>query len=249
MYSGRPRQAERQVRRLRTWLGRLARDIARKIAGDAQTAAACAPTLDLVGRLLRQRREDRGRAKLYSLHAPEVECIGKGKARARFEFGVKVSIATTNAAAPGGQFVVGARALPGNTYDGHTLAAQIAQAERITGVALERAYVDRGYRGHDAERHRVFISRQKRGITPTIPRELRRRNAVEPLIGHMKSDGHLDRNFLLGTDGDAINAVLAAAGHNLRLLRRWLAHMIAFLLAVMRAGCRTQAAAPANPAT
>ena len=135
---------------------------------------------DSIARLLRQRREDRGRDKLYSLHAPEVECIGKGKAQARYEFGVKVSIATTNAAAPGGQFVLGARALPGNPYDGHTLAAQIAQTERITGVAVERAYVDRGYRGHDADDTRVFISGQKRGITPTIRRELRRRNAIEP---------------------------------------------------------------------
>jgi len=92
--------------------------------------------LGLVARLLRQRREDRGRDKLYSLHAPEVECIGKGKAQARYEFGCKVSIATINAAAPGGQFVLGARALPGNPYDGHTLAAQ---TERITGVEIERA--------------------------------------------------------------------------------------------------------------
>ena len=103
IHSGRRRQAERQVRRLRTWLGRLFRDIGRKIAGDAQAEAALAGPLGLIGRLLRQRREDRGRDKLYSLHAPEVECIGKGKAHARYEFGVKVSIATTNAQAPGGQ--------------------------------------------------------------------------------------------------------------------------------------------------
>ena len=163
--------------------------------------------------------------------------------------GVKVSIATTNAATPGGQFVLGARALPGNPYDGHTLAAQIAQTERITGVAVERTYVDRGYRGHDAERHRVFISRQKRGITPTIRRELRRRNAVEPLIGHMKSDGHLDRNFLLRRDGDAINALLAAAGHNLRLLRRWLAQLFAVLLAAMLGAVRTPPAGLTNAAS
>ena len=234
MYSGRPRQAERQVRRLRTWLGRLARDITRKTTGDVGAEAAFYEPLALITRLLRQRREDRGSGKLYSLHAPEVECIGKGKAHARFEFGVKVSVAATNAAAPGGQFVVGSRALPGNPYDGHTLAAQIAQTERITGVAIERAYVDRGYRGHDADRARVFISRQKRGLTPTIRRELRRRNAVEPVIGHMKADGLLDRNFLLGAEGDAINAILAAVGHNLRLLRRWLARLIAFWLAALR---------------
>src|SRR4051794_12790767 len=97
IHSGRPRQAERQVRQLRTWLGRLFRDIGRKIADDAATRTALAEPLGLIARLLRQRREYRDRDKLYSLHAPEVECIGKGKAQARYEFGCKVSLATTNA--------------------------------------------------------------------------------------------------------------------------------------------------------
>jgi IS5 family transposase len=233
IHAGRRRQAERHVRQLRTWLGRLFRDIGRKIAGRTAMQTALAGPLSLVARLLRQRREDRGRDKLYSLHAPEVECIGKGKAQARYEFGVKVSLATTNAVAPGGQFVLGARALPGNPYDGHALAEQIAQTRRITGVEIERAYVDRGYRGHDADKSRVFISGQKRGITPTIRRERRRRSAIEPVIGHLKSDGHLGRNFLLGTEGDAINLVLAAAGHTLRLLRAWLAWLLACLLSML----------------
>ena len=168
-----------------------------------------------------------------------MECIGKGKAQARYEFGVKVSIATTNAAAPGGQFVLGARTLPGNPYDGHTLAAQIAQTEQITGVTIERAYVDRGYRGHDADKTRVFVSGQKRGITPTIRRERRRRSAIEPVIGHLKSDGLLGRNFLLGTQGDATNVILAAAGHNLRLLRAWLARLLARLLCLLGALLQT----------
>jgi IS5 family transposase len=162
------------------------------------------------------------------------------KANARYEFGVKVSLATTNAAAPGGQFVLGARALPGNPYDGHTLADQIAQAERVTGVEVEPAYVDRGYRGHDADRTRVFVSGQKRGVTPTIRRERRRRSAIEPVIGHMKSDGHLGRNFLRGTEGDATNLVLAAAGHNLRLLRAWLAWLLACLLSLLRQARQAQ---------
>ena len=168
-----------------------------------------------------------------------MECIGKGKAQARYEFGVKVSIATTNAAAPGGQFILGARTLPGNPYDGHTLAAQIAQTEQITGVTIERAYVDRGYRGHDADKTRVFVSGQKRGITPTIRRERRRRSAIEPVIGHLKSDGLLGRNFLLGTQGDATNVILAAAGHNLRLLRAWLARLLARLLCLLGALLQT----------
>jgi IS5 family transposase len=233
IHAGRRRQAERQVRQLRTWLGRLFRDIGRKIAGHAGIQATLAGPLGLIARLLRQRREDRGRDKLYSLHAPEVECIGEGKAQARYKFGVKVSLATTNAAAPVGQFVLGARVLPGNPYDGHTLADQIAQTEHLTGIEIERAYVDRGYRGHDADKSREFISGQKRGITPTIRHERRRSSAIEPVIGHLKSDGHLGRNFLLGTEGDAINLVLAAAGHNLRLLRAWLAWLLACLLSLL----------------
>ena len=166
------------------------------------------------------------------------------KARTRFEFGVKVSLATTNRPAPGGQFVIGARALPGNPFDGHTLAAQIAQTERITSVPVERAYVDRGYRGHDADKQRVFVSGQKRGVTPTIRREIRRRAGIEPVIGHMKEDGQLGRNFLAGATGDAINVVLAAAGHNLRLLRAWLVRLLAFLLSLLAIGV-TRAPIPA----
>lgn len=234
IHRGRHRDAERKVSRMRTWLGRLARDIARKIAGAAAAVRdAFASPIERIAQLLRQRREDRGREKIYALHAPEVECIGKGKARTRFEFGCKLSLATTNRPAPGGQFVIGARSLPGNPFDGHTLAAQIAQTERITGVAIERAYVDRGYRGHDADTHRVFVSGQKRGVTPTIRREIRRRAGIEPVIGHMKEDGHLGRNFLAGATGDAINVTLAAAGHNLRLLRAWLIRLLAFLISLL----------------
>ena len=112
MHAGRRRQAERQLRRLRTWLGRLARDIARKIADNAVVHSVFAEPLARITRLLQQRRADK--TKIYALHAPEVECLGKGKARARFEFGVKVSLATTNARAPGGPFVLGMRTLPGN---------------------------------------------------------------------------------------------------------------------------------------
>lgn len=173
-----------------------------------------------------------------------MKCIGKGKARARFEFGVKVSIATTNRPAPGGQFMIGARLLPGNPFDGHTLADQITQTERITGVS-ERACVDRGYRSHDADKGRVFVSGQKRDVTPTIRREIRRRAAIEPVIGHLKSDGHLGHNFLADTAGDAINVILAAAGHNLRLLRVWLIRLLAFLLSLLaiRAPMATQPSA------
>jgi IS5 family transposase len=136
---------------------------------------------------------------------------------------VKRSIAVTNARTAGGQFIVGMQALPGSPYDGHTLTGPIAQVERLTGIAVERACVDRGYRGHKHNgRTEVYIAHSRGISSPTIKRELRRRNAIEPIIGHTKSDGLLERNHLAGATGDAINAILVAAGHNLRLLVAWL---------------------------
>ena len=212
----------REVRFLRTRLGRLIRDIRRKIAGHEPVEAAFESPLSRASQIRSQRQRQRG-WKLYSFHAPEVECIGKGKARAPYEFGVKVSIVTTNACAPGGQFVLHAAALPGNPYDGHTLRAVIEDTQRLTGREIERVYVDKGYRGHDAPKPRsVFISGQKRGVFGAIQRELRRRSAVEPLIGHMKEQGHLGHCYLKGQAGDAANAILTAAGYNFRRILAWL---------------------------
>ncbi len=230
MHTGGHKQGMRWVKKLRTWLGRLIRDIERKIAGDIVAQAQFATLLERSRTIFEQKKTDRH--KLYALHAPEVECIGKGKARTRYEFGVKTSIATINEKAKGGQFVVGCQALPGNPYDGHTLGNQIDQVERLTGVPVRRAYGDRGYRGHKLEREGLdVIITHTRGITsPTIKREMRRRSAIEPVIGHMKQDGHLERNHLKGIEGDAINAILTAAGHNLRLLARWLSLLFVFFL-------------------
>lgn len=140
---------------------------------------------------------------------------------------MKTSIAVTNGRARGGQFILGMHTLPDNPFDGHTLTGQIAQVERITGIEVDRAYVDRGYKGHGHKGGAdVYIS-HTRGITsPTIKRELRRRNAIEPIIGHTKADGLLERNHLKGAAGDAINAILVAAGHNLRLLIAWFAALL-----------------------
>ena len=231
MHTGGHKQGLRWVRKLRTWLGRLIRDIERKIVGDTAAEAFFATVLARSRRIFEQQRTDKD--KLYALHAPEVACIGKGKARTRYEFGVKTSIATINSKAKGGQFVVGAQSLPGNPYDGHTLGNQIDQVEQLTGISVRRAYVDRGYRGHKVDRDGLdVIISNTRGITsPTIKREMRRRNAIEPVIGHMKDDGHLERNHLKGPEGDAINAVLTAAGHNLRLLEKWLRLLFVLFLA------------------
>ncbi|MEC5293691.1 IS5 family transposase [Aurantimonas sp. C2-6-R+9] len=226
------KQAMRWVRKMRTWLGRLDRDIGRKIAGNAELEAAFALARERVATVLAQKAGDSD--KLYAMHAPEVECIAKGKARTRYEFGVKTSIAVTNARTAGGQFIIGMQALPGTPYDGHTLSGQIAQVERLTGVTVERAYVDRGYRGHKHDRFaRVFIAHSRGIASPTVRRELRRRNAIEPIIGHTKSDGLLERNHLAGATGDAINAVLVAAGHNMRLLVAWLTALWRVLIALL----------------
>jgi IS5 family transposase len=118
--------------------------------------AAFATVLERAERILEQQKDDK--VKLYAFHAPEVECIGKGKARTRYEFGCKTSIATTNERCKGGQFVLGAIALPGNPYDGHSLAGQIDQVVRLTGTSVARAYVDRGYCGHKIDRDGLDIT-------------------------------------------------------------------------------------------
>ena len=226
---------QRQLRILRSRLGQIIRDIRRKIAGRPELAAVFEAPLARAAQIRSQQQRQRG-WKLYSFHAPEVECIGKGKASAPYEFGVKASIVTTNACAPGGQFVLHAKALPGNP-DGHTLGSVIDATEKLTGCAIERAYVDKGYRGHDtANPRRVFISDQKRGVFGIIKRELRRRSAIEPVIGHMKTDGHLGRCHLKGREGDAANVILTAVGHNLRRILARLRDLLRLiLLALWRA--------------
>jgi len=219
----------RQFRRMRAALkklnirvGRVVRDIERQLAHrDDQTKEAFATALLQARRIMNQKRTDKN--KLYSLHAPETECISKGKAHKRYEFGVKVSLATTSASG----FVVGAQACPGNPYDGHTLAAQLQQVVSLTGKMPDRCFVDRGYRGHGVTDTQVFISGQRRGVTRTIKKELKRRSAIEPEIGHMKNDGHLGRCYLKGTEGDAMNVILVAAGHNLRKILNWLRDLFA----------------------
>jgi transposase, IS5 family len=220
----------RELRLLRTRLGRIIRDIRRKIVGQPEVEAAFEWPLSRAAQIRSQQQRQRG-WKLYSFHAPEVECIGKGKASAPYEFGVKASIVTTNARAPGGQFVLHTRTLPGNPYDGHTLRTVIEDTQKLTGREVERAYVDKGYRGHDtAKPRRVFISGQKRGVFGAIKRELKRRSAIEAVIGHMKTDGHLGRCYLKGRDGDAANAILSAVGYNLRRVLAWFRLLLCLIL-------------------
>jgi transposase, IS5 family len=227
------KRARRELKFLRTRLGRIIRDIRRQIDGDPALEDRFRPLLDLALRVRHQEQRQRG-PKVYSLHAPEVECIGKGKARTPYEFGCKVSIVTPVTAPKGGQFVLHAKALHGNPYDGHTLGPVIDDLEKLTGVSVRRIHGDKGYRGHTyPDRFRVWISGQVRRVTKAIRREMRRRAAVEPVIGHLKDDHRMRRNYLKGRDGDRINAVLAAVGYNFSLLVRWLKRLLRALLLIL----------------
>jgi IS5 family transposase len=218
------RRMRRQLRKLRTWVGRLIRDIRRKVGTVDE---GLTQVLVQAERLRRQQPQDTH--KLYSWHEPEVQCISKGKARQRYEFGQKVALATTNRS----NWIVAATLLANNPYDGHTLAQTLAAAESVSGVAVTDAYVDKGYRGHGVGGPtRVHLAgSSSRGLPRSERRRRRRRSAIEPKIGHLKSDHRVGRCFLKGLAGDAINIVLAAAGANLRkllgrlffALRLWLA--------------------------
>ncbi len=221
------RRMRRELRKLRTWVGRMIRDIQRKApAPGSEKDQALTTLLNHCQRLVDQKPSDSD--KLYSLHEPEVRCISKGKAHKRYEFGQKVAVATTNRK----DWFVGARLCAGNPYDGHTLGKTIEQVERITGVPITDGYVDKGYRGHDyAGDATIHVAgRGAKRLTRVQRKRRKRRSAVEPKIGHAKHDHRMNRCYLKGLDGDAMNVVLAAAGANLakllRLLpcalRRWL---------------------------
>jgi IS5 family transposase len=238
------KRAKRALRKLKTQLGRVIRDITRKIEGRPDLETQFASLLSLARRVREQERGQRG-PKIYSLHAPEVECIGKGKPHKPYEFGVKVSITTTVKHSKGGQFIAHAQALPGNPYDGHTLATVIPATEKLIGNSLKRILTDAGYRGHnapDTHRFKVFTAKQKRGVTDKIKRMMKRRSAVEPVIGHTKHEHRMDRNYLAHRAGDANNAVLAAAGYNFSLLLRWLKLLLCLFLAALFAPPKCRAA-------
>ena len=159
-----------------------------------------------------QKKHDKN--KIYSIHEPKAECISKGKANKKYEFGCKTSIVITHKEG----LALGMEALYGNPYDGHTLKKAIDNEETISGVQIKQAFVDKGYRGHKIENKQVLISGQRKGITCWLKKQLKRRQSIEPHIGHMKNDGKLGRNFLKGVLGSKLNAILCGVGHNIRLI-------------------------------
>ncbi len=201
------RRMRRKLRKLRTWLGRVLRDIRRKVPGPD---ASLEQLLVLCERLHAQERTSK--KKLYSLHEQDVQCISKGKAYKRHEFGQKISVATTNRL----NWIVGIQLCSGNPYDGHTLASAIKSSGRIAGVRITDAFFVKGYRGLDCEGDATihFSGSSKQKLTRTQQKPCKRRSAVEPKIGHLKTDNRMARCFLKGLARDAINAILAAAASN-----------------------------------
>ena len=239
------KRLRRVVKRQRTILGILIREIKRKLSAESSSAphtvTRLSTLLERAERIRTQQPKDKN--KLYALHAPEVECIGKGKARKPYEFGVKTSIAVTHKSG----LMVGARTFPGNPYDGHVLNQQLEQTTILledTGKSPQQVIVDLGYRGVDHDNPTVeIIHRGKyKSLTKQQRRWLKRRQAVEPAIGHLKSDHRMDRRWLKGQLGDALHAVLCAAGYNLRWLMRAMVRLglaVAFLRSML---CRLMAA-------
>ncbi|MFN3273456.1 MAG: IS5 family transposase [Paracoccus sp. (in: a-proteobacteria)] len=229
------KRMRKALKKLKGYTGPVMRDLRRHLQDipEGGLRDRIIAKLALVSQLLHQ--APKGADKVYALHEPEVDCISKGKARVRYEFGCKVSVATTLDEG----FVVGMRSFPGNPYDGHTLRPALEQVTILTDQRPDLAVVDRGYRGHGETRTRVLISGTRRGLTPKLIADLRRRSATEAEIGHMKTDGRLSRCPLKGTIGDALFAVLCACGHNIRKilahLRAWLARMIAVIWIVIYA--------------
>jgi len=209
-------RAKQQTRKLRTYLGRVIRDLERKVK---QLPPDLQALLEIAKRIHQQQAKDTG--KLYSVHAPETECIAKGKVHKRYEFGCKVVLVTTHAS----NWIVGMDAVHGNPYDGATLKGALTQTERLTTIKPKQAAVDKGFRGvdyHPPDVEVVVAGTRKRQLTRTLKRLLKRRSAIEPVIGHAKQDHALKRNYLHGRNGDRINAFLAGCGFNLRKLFRFL---------------------------
>ena len=210
------RRAAKETKRLKTMLGRVVRDIARKAVEPCEILKE---QLTLANQLLQQRRDSRN--KIYSIHEPQVQCIAKGKAHQRYEFGCKVGYVTSAKS----NWILGAQAFIDNSYDGHTLEKSLEQAQRLSNIVVEQATCDLGYRGHGIKDTKVLIvPRHKRHASRAIQGWWRRRNAIEPIIGHQKSDHRLNRNQLAGEFGDQLNVIFSACGFNIKKLMRafWL---------------------------
>jgi len=210
----RKKKALAAARKLKTIAGRLVRELERKLSpGQKERYSA---QLGIFQRILQQQKGDHN--KIYSIHEPSVSCIAKGKESKRFEFGSKTGIARTRTSG----IIVGAIAFENNPYDGHTLPDHLAQVERITGYLPRVGIVDRGYRGKRFIGSTEIISPKPLGKKASsyqrslTRKRFRARAGIEPVIGHIKHDHRMLRNYLKGADGDKVNSLLAAAAFNFK---------------------------------
>lgn len=220
-------RARKAARRLKTIAGRVVRQLDAAVPQESRDRR----WVETAKKILSQKRSDSG--KIYSLHEPEVYCVSKGKEHKKYEFGAKASVVVGK----NGGVILGAYSLPENDYDGHALAPTLEQVERVAGYRPAVAIGDKGFRGssHCGETEVVTPGRGKKNASVYEKRKarkrFRRRAAIEPKIGHLKSDFRLDRNFLKGQIGDAINLLLAAAASNLSL---WMRQVLLRLVSALR---------------
>jgi len=222
------RRANKVTRKMRTNMCKLYRSIERRLPDELRNSAEFQQLKSFYENLLT--RSKKSKNKLYSLHSPEVECISKGKSYKRYEFGNKVGFVGTLK----NNFILSCKSFHGNPYDGHTLEANLSEAEELLGSngLIETALVDLGYRKHNytgnAKVH--VVPRSLKKYKESFKRLLKKRSCVEATIGHTKRDNRMDRNYLKGKHGDKANAILAASGHNLRLI---LAFLLFFVKKIM----------------
>ncbi len=212
--AGQYNRAKKEARKLKNMLGCVIRDIQRKCSNPE---GLLAKVLNIAKAIFNQQRNDKN--KVYSVHAPEVECIAKGKVHKKYEFGCKVSMVSSSK----DNWILAIDAIHGNPFDGHTLKDALCQVKQITGWQPLHAYCDKGYRGvaKEVPETEVHISgKKKKSMKASLWKWHARRSAIEPIFGHLKSDHRLERNHLQGKDGDRMNAILSGCGFNLRKLLR-----------------------------
>ena len=220
-------RARKAARRLKTIAGRVVRQLDAAVPNESRDRR----WVETAKKILSQKRSDSG--KIYSLHEPEVYCMSKGKEHKKYEFGAKASVVVGKKRG----VILGAYSLPKNDYDGHTLDPALEQVERVAGYRPAVAIGDKGYRGksHCGTTEVVTPGKPKKTATAYEKRKakarFRRRAAIEPRIGHLKSDFRLGRNFLKGQIGDAINLLLAAAASNLSL---WMRQVLLALVSALQ---------------
>lgn len=207
------RKAQKEKKKLKTYLGRIFRDVKRKITSNSLLEKKFEPLMNKITKLLQQKIDDKD--KIYSLHEPEVSCIAKGKLHKKYEFGSKVSLVVTHREG----LVLSSMALKGNPYDGHTLEESLNHAEKMAQTFIRSTFVDKGYRGQKIPGKTIYVSGQ-RNLSSWFKKQLKRRSAIEPHIGHMKNEGKLGRNYLKGFLGDQLNALLCGIGYNFKMILR-----------------------------